>query len=124
MGSITPNRIAEELGAVSPRRYPFVDPGLAVEPPIICEQPDDVAEVRAEEGYRLFVRFFDGTCGYVDLKERVQSKDARAFAFLADSETFKQVGIGLGTVMWANGMDLAPDVMYDEIKRNGVWVLR
>jgi len=27
-------------------------------------------------------------------------------------------------VTWANGVDLAPDAMHDQIKRNGVWVLR
>lgn len=124
MGTHSPSRVVDELGAVQGRRYPFEDPGLAVDPPIICERPEDVAEVRAEEDYRLYVRFFDGTSGHVEMKERVLSPNARAFASLADPEVFAQVGIGLGTVMWANEMDLAPDVMYEEIKRNGVWVLR
>jgi len=58
------------------------------------------------------------------MKERVLSKDARVFASLADPEAFAKVGIGFGGVMWANGLDLAPDAMYDEFKRNGVWILR
>jgi len=37
---------------------------------------------------------------------------------------FEKVRIGFGAVMWANGLDLAPDAMYEEFKRNGVWVLR
>ena len=104
--------------------YPFQDPGLAIDPPIVSEHAEDVAEVRAESDYRLYVRFFDGTAGYVDMKARVLSSEARVFATLASPDVFAQVGIGFGSVMWANGMDLAPDVMYDEIKRNGVWVLR
>jgi hypothetical protein len=124
MGTHSPNRTVDELGAVQGRQYPFEDPGLAIDPPIISQRPEDVAEVRAEDNYRLYVRFFDGTAGYVEMKERVLSPGAKAFASLADPEVFSQVGIGLGTVMWANEMDLAPDAMYDEIKRNGVWILR
>jgi hypothetical protein len=124
MGTLASDRIVGELGSMPNRRYPFEDPGLAIDPPIISKGPEDVAEVRAEDNYRLYVRFFDGTAGHVDLKERVLSPEARAFAPLADPEVFAQVGIGFGTVMWVNEIDLAPDVMYDEIKRNGVWVLR
>jgi hypothetical protein len=124
MGTHTPSRTDEELGRVPSRRYPFEDPGLAVDPPILSERAEDVAEVSDVGDYRLYVRFFDGTAGYVDMKERVLSPNARAFASLADPKVFSQIGIGFGTVMWANEMDLAPDVMYDEIKRHGVWVLR
>ena len=124
MGTHSPNRTVDELGTVQGGRYPFEDPGLAVDPPIISDRPEDVAEVRAEAGYRLYVRFFDGTAGYVEMKERVLSPNAKAFASLADPEVFSRVGLGLGTVMWANEMDLAPDAMYEAIRRDGVWVLR
>ena len=109
---------------MSERRYPFEDPGLAIDPPIISRRPDDVAEVQVESDYRLHVRFFDGTAGIVEMRELIYGERAGVFAALSDPNEFAQVGLGLGTVMWANGLDLAPDAMYDEIKRNGVWVLR
>ena len=31
--------------------------------------------------------------------------------------------LDLGTVIWPGGADLAPDVMYDEIRRTGCWVV-
>jgi hypothetical protein len=124
MGTTTPSRAAVELGDVRKRRYAFEDPGLAVEPPIVATLPEDVAEVQTQSDYRLYVRFFDGTAGIVEMKELIFGKRAGVFAKLADPEEFERVGIGFGAVMWANGLDLAPDAMYDEFKRNGVWVLR
>ena len=99
------------------------DRAAAVDPPIVCTQPDDVAEVRALDGFRLFVRFFDGTQGFVEMSERV-ARSQGVFHSLADPEVFAQVGILYGAVTWANGVDLAPDAMYEEFRRNGVWVLR
>ncbi|MES2390212.1 MAG: DUF2442 domain-containing protein [Acidobacteriota bacterium] len=93
-------------------------------PPCICQRGDDVAEVWAEDGYQLKVRFFDGTAGTVDMRELIFGDRAGVFAALRDPVEFAKVGIGLGTVMWANELDLAPDAMYDAIKRDGVWVLR
>jgi len=42
----------------------------------------------------------------------------------SSSRCIGKVGLAYGTVAWINELDLAPDVMYDEFKRNGVWVLR
>jgi hypothetical protein len=39
---------------------PTTDRSATVVPPIVCDHPDDVAEVRADGNYHLFVRFFDG----------------------------------------------------------------
>ncbi len=60
----------------------------------------------------------------VEMKEMIFSAKAGVFTQLRDVAEFERVGIGYGAVMWANGLDLAPDAMYDEIKRNGVWILR
>jgi hypothetical protein len=104
--------------------YPFEDPGLAVDPPIISQHPDDVAEVRALDNFQLYVRFFDGTDGRVEMRGKIFSEKAGVFASLRDPEEFAKVGIGWGAVMWANELDLAPDAMYEEFKQHGVWVLR
>ena len=96
MGATTSSRVVGELEPVSAHRYPFEDPGLAIDPPIIS----NVLIV-----WREFGRF------------------AISNSMSATVE-FEKVGIGFGAVMWANGLDLAPDAMYEEFKRNGVWVLR
>jgi hypothetical protein len=56
--------------------------------------------------------------------DRVHREDAGVFRSLADPAAFADVSVVFGAVTWANGVDLAPDAMHDEIARNGVWVLR
>lgn len=81
----------------------------------------DVVEVGPLPGHRLKVRFADGLTGEVDLSQRLQGA---IFGPLADQELFARASIENGTVVWPNGADLAPDVMYDEIKRCGSWIVR
>jgi hypothetical protein len=90
-------------------------------PPIVCDHPDDVAEVRVLGDFRLEVRFFDGTSGMVDMSALVHSVGAGVFAGLADPARFAEVGIELGAVTWPGGLDLAPDAMYQALREYGVW---
>jgi Protein of unknown function (DUF2442) len=89
----------------------------------VCTQPDDVAEVQPRENYQLFVRYFDGTGGFVEMRELIFSDRAGVFASLRDPEIFAQVGIEYGAVTWANGVDIAPDATYEDFRRYGVQVM-
>jgi hypothetical protein len=59
-------------------------------PPIICNQPDDVAEVTPLDGFRLRVRFYDGLEGEVHMRSLVHSASAGVFAQLADAARFAE----------------------------------
>ena len=89
----------------------------------ISNVPWVVDEVRALPGYRLYVRFIDGTEGEVDASNFILSKTAGVFTPLRDPARFAEVRVQDGFVAWPGDLDLAPDAMYDELKRNGVWVL-
>ncbi len=91
---------------------------------ITPKAPWRVVDVKALDGYRLHARFMDGTEGDVQMKEHIHSPDSGIFAWLADPEVFQTVGLEFGAVTWPNGLDLAPDAMYDAIKSHGEWVLR
>lgn len=84
--------------------------------------PWHVVDVHAAGGYRLFVTFADGTRGEVDLSRLVASDEAGVFEQLRDPAMFARVGVAHGAVTWPNGVDLAPDAMYDEIKAESRWV--
>jgi hypothetical protein len=86
--------------------------------------PWRVLQVEVLEGYDLRVVFRDGLSGIVRMRERVYREDGGVFRSLADPAKFADVSVIFGVVTWANGVDLAPDAMHDEIARNGVWVLR
>jgi hypothetical protein len=71
-----------------------------------------VASLRVLPGYRLDVEFADGQRGVVDM-----SKDdfSGVFEPLRDEQFFAQASIRDGVVVWPNGVDIAPDAMYEEV---------
>jgi hypothetical protein len=75
------------------------------------------------DAYRLRVRFGDGTSGIVELSRMLHSTRAGVFAALLDPTVFEKVFVQDGAVTWPGELDLAPDAMYYEIKKSGVWVL-
>lgn len=75
-------------------------------------------------GYRLAVSFVDGTSGIVEMRDRIFSSRAGVFEPLRDERVFAEVTLIDGDVVWSNGLDIAPDAMYDEFREYGVWKLR
>jgi hypothetical protein len=88
----------------------------AVAPAVRPAMPWRVVSVEASRGYRLRVRFLDGLEGVVDMSRLVASPNAGVFAASADSEAFNRVFVSLGAVCWPDGLDIAPDAIYAEIK--------
>jgi Protein of unknown function (DUF2442) len=79
-----------------------------------------VIEAKPIAPLTLSVVFADGMKGHVYFK---LSHLTGFFTALADSNFFDQVYIEGGAVTWPNGLDLAPDAMYQNIKESGGWVL-
>lgn len=100
-----------------------LDSTPSLSPGAVCEHPDDVAEVHAEPGFRLFVRFHDNTSGIVDMSALVASPQAGVFKELTDPERFAEVRVELGTVTWPSGLDIAPDALYSALRESGFWAL-
>ena len=76
-------------------------------------------EVRAVEhlgGYRLRLTFADGLVGDVDLADRFTGRVGPMFEPLRDVGYFASVVVDevLGTIVWPNGADLAPDVLHEQ----------
>jgi hypothetical protein len=80
-----------------------------------------VVEARAISDRVLAVRFIDGTEGQVDLSALIDGAKAGVFKSLRDEAVFRSVTVTDGAVSWPNGLDLAPDAMYDAIKETGFW---
>lgn len=97
---------------------------ITLDDPPPTQFPWLVTGVKARPNYELEVSFIDGTEGRVEMREMIFSDKAGVFTALRQPKMFAAVGVQDAAVVWENGLDLAPDAMYDEIKRNGVWVLR
>jgi hypothetical protein len=75
----------------------------------------DIVAVKSLAGYQLWLRFEDGIEGIVDISQLIQFSGV--FAPLQDLTYFTQVQIHpeLGTIVWSNGADLDPDVLYARV---------
>ncbi len=80
-----------------------------------------VADVRVERGYVVRLAFTDGSEGTLDLSPWIQGRTG-VFAALHEPGFFAQVAVDqdAGTIVWPNGADLDPDVLYDATHGTGV----
>lgn len=90
---------------------------------VILSAPWRVSAIEVLPAYRLKVRFIDGTEGVVDMSRLVFGQCAGVFTSLRDPVAFSQAFVESGAVTWPGEIDLAPDAMHREIKKNGEWLL-
>lgn len=72
-----------------------------------------IIHLEARPPHRLFVRFDDGTEGEDDVGPRIRGP---MFEPLRDPSYFARVRLSdYGAPVWPNGLDLAPDALYERI---------
>jgi Protein of unknown function (DUF2442) len=83
------------------------------------EQLHDVAAVEVVGDFRLRLTFDDGTAGEVDFTEHVWRGVLEP---LGDPGYFARVRIDpeAGTIAWPNGIDMAPEPLYEEARLNPI----
>jgi hypothetical protein len=89
-------------------RFPSIAP---------VEQLLDVTAVEVVGKFRLRLTFEDGTVGDVDFSAR---EWRGVMEPLSDPAYFARVHVDseAGTIAWPNGVDLAPEPLYEEARRN------
>ncbi len=65
--------------------------------------------------YKIRLVFSDNKEGVVDLKETLANDHRSIFKSLLDPEKFKQFKVTMDTVVWDNGLDLAPEFLRDKL---------
>ena len=75
----------------------------------------DVMEIRPVAPRELAVRFEDGLSGVVRID---LSFCTGVFEPLRNDELVESARVDNGVVVWPNGLDLAPDTMYREIRNS------
>ena len=75
----------------------------------------DVINVKAENTREFRVEFNDGLSGLIVIDSSFCSG---VFKALLDDDLIRQASADNGVVTWPNGLDLAPDTMYNEIKNS------
>mgnify|MGYP000857687695 CR=1 FL=1 len=74
-----------------------------------------VRSVRHIEDYTLEITFSDGTVAELDFRRRVVGRGG-VFEPLESLDFFRSVAVDeeAGTLVWPNGVDFCPDVLYAE----------
>lgn len=74
----------------------------------------DVVEAKYVRDFTVWVKFEDGSEGEVDLSRELYGP---VFEPLRDIKYFQQLRVDseLGTIVWPNGADLAPEFLYEKI---------
>ena len=74
-----------------------------------------VRGVRLGKDYRLELTFSDNTVAELDFRHRIVGRGG-VFGPLEDPEFFRKVTVDreAGTLVWPNGVDFCPDVLYAE----------
>jgi hypothetical protein len=75
--------------------------------------------VRAElkDGYKIFIEFNDGASGIIDFKEKLKKDHRQIIRDLLDLNKFNTVKVDSDTLCWDNGVDFAPEYLYEKIVR-------
>lgn len=70
-----------------------------------------VIDVNQAANYTLIITFENGEIRLFDMKKYLCND---IFKCLADITLFKTARVFIGTIQWANGLDLCPDTLYLE----------
>jgi Protein of unknown function (DUF2442) len=86
---------------------------------IRVERLVDIAAVEVIAPYMLRLTFADGTVGDVDFTGR---EWRGVFEPLRDPEYFERVAVDpeAGTISWPDGLDIAPEPLYEEARHHRV----
>ncbi|MBL0318456.1 MAG: DUF2442 domain-containing protein [Alphaproteobacteria bacterium] len=72
-----------------------------------------VIEASYLENYKIRLRFNDNKEGIIDLEDVIHNDHRTLFKELSNTESFKRFHVEMDTVIWENGLDLAPEFLWE-----------
>ena len=72
----------------------------------------NVVSAKYLNDYKIEIVFDDGKKGVADLAQTIQTDPRKIFKELLDKKKFSNFKLGADTVVWSNGLDLAPEFLY------------
>ncbi len=76
---------------------------------------NDMTHLEYKHQYVYHIVFDDGTEGDIDFSQYI--KRGKVFQPLAVPAFFQQARIEGGTIAWPNGVDIAPETLYEQCER-------
>ena len=75
-----------------------------------------ITEARYIKDFQIEIVFNDNKKGVVDLKNIIENDSRSIFQELKDKTKFSQIRVDMDTIIWQNGLDLAPEFLYKMIQ--------
>ena len=75
-----------------------------------------VVKFELKGDYTVFVEFNDGASGVIDFRDKLQNDHRQIIRDLLNLELFNTVKLERDTLCWDNGVDFAPEYLYEQIK--------
>jgi len=75
-----------------------------------------VINAELKNDYTIGVEFNDGLKGIIDFKKILEEDHRAIIRELLDIDTFNTVKLERHTLCWDNGVDFAPEYLYEQIK--------
>jgi hypothetical protein len=72
-----------------------------------------ITEAKHLKSYEIWIKFNDGVEGILDLEPTITNDHREIFRELKDEDQFKRFRVDADTIVWENGLDLAPEYLYD-----------
>jgi hypothetical protein len=66
--------------------------------------------------YRIYLEFNDGLSGIIDFKNKITTDYREIIRELVDKDKFNKMRVERHTLCWENGVDFAPEYLYDQIQ--------
>jgi len=78
--------------------------------------------IKAEllEEYKIYLEFNDGFKGIVDFWNKVTTDHRDIIRELQDKEKFNKIKVERHTLCWENGVDFAPEYLYEQINKQRI----
>lgn len=77
-----------------------------------------VTEAHYIENYKIRVKFNDDTEGIINFKPIIKEDSRKIISELEKKEVFKDFSVELDTISWKNGVDFAPEYLYQLLKES------
>jgi len=71
-----------------------------------------VKKAKYIDSYKVWLKFNDGIEGIVDLESTITNDRRDIFRQLHDRQHFMKFKVEADTLVWENGLDLAPEYLY------------
>jgi len=73
----------------------------------------NVTEAKYIKDYQIEISFNDNLKGIIDFRNIIENDHRTIFQELKDKKKFSRIKIDMDTIVWENGLDLAPEFLHE-----------